>query len=67
MFNESNPLSSTHLARAPNKSLLRLGDQWYLVCNVVVGLDRLPMISLGEPPGAELSRHAPNYRYAFIP
>jgi hypothetical protein len=41
---------------SPNKSLQRSGGQWYLVCNEVVGMDKLPMISLGEPPGAELSR-----------
>jgi len=41
---------------APNKSLLRAGGQWYLVCESLAGMDKLPMISLGEPPGAELSR-----------
>ena len=39
----------------PLYSLLRSGGQWYLVCNAVVVMDKLPMISLGEPPGAELS------------
>lgn len=40
----------------PNQSLQRSGDQWYLVCMSLAGLDKLPMFSLGEPPGAELSR-----------
>jgi hypothetical protein len=39
-----------------NKSLLRSGGRWYLVCKQVAVIDKLPMISLGEPPGAELSR-----------
>ncbi len=43
-------------ARAPNKSLLRSGGQWFLVCNEVVVIDKVPAISLGEPPGAELGR-----------
>jgi hypothetical protein len=42
----------------PNKSLQRSGGQWYLVCKSLAGMDKLPMISLGEPPGAELSRWA---------
>jgi hypothetical protein len=42
--------------RPPNKSLLRTGGQWYLVCESLAGIDRLPMISLGEPLAAELSR-----------
>jgi hypothetical protein len=41
----------------PNKSLLRSGGQWYLVCKSLAGMDKLPMISLSEPPGAELSRY----------
>jgi hypothetical protein len=40
----------------PNKSLLRSGGQWYLVCESLAGIDKVPMISLSEPPGAELSR-----------
>jgi hypothetical protein len=40
----------------PNKSLLRAGGRWYLVCKEIVVMDKLPMINLGEPPGAELSR-----------
>jgi len=44
------------IARAPNKSLLRSGGQWYLVCKSLAGMDKVPMISLGEPPAAELSR-----------
>jgi hypothetical protein len=40
-----------------NKSLLRAGGRWYLVCKSLVVMDKLPMISLGEPPGAELSRY----------
>jgi len=39
-----------------NKSLLRAGGRWSLVCNEVVIMDKLPTISGGEPPGAELSR-----------
>jgi hypothetical protein len=41
---------------SPNKSLLRTGGQWYLVCKSLAGIDKVPMISLGEPPDAELSR-----------
>jgi hypothetical protein len=41
---------------SPNKSLLRSGGRWYLLCNEVVVMDKRPTISLGEPPGAELSR-----------
>jgi hypothetical protein len=41
-----------------NKSLLRSGGQWYLVCKSLAGIDKVPMISLGEPPAAELSRWA---------
>jgi hypothetical protein len=37
-------------------SLLRSGGQWYLVCKSLAGIDKVPMISLSEPPGAELSR-----------
>jgi hypothetical protein len=40
----------------PNKSLLRSGGQRHLVCKSLAGIDKVPMISLGEPPGAELSR-----------
>jgi hypothetical protein len=42
--------------RPPNKSLLRTGGQWYLVCISLAVIDKVPMISLGEPPGAELNR-----------
>jgi hypothetical protein len=42
---------------APNKSLLRSGGQWYLVCKSQAVFDKVPMISVGEPPGAELSRY----------
>jgi hypothetical protein len=47
-----------HVAGAvsPNKSLLRSGGRWYLVCKSLAGIDKLPMISTCEPPGAELSR-----------
>jgi hypothetical protein len=41
-----------------NKSLLRSGGLWHLVCNEVAVMDKLPAISLGEPPGAELNRWA---------
>jgi hypothetical protein len=43
-------------AVSPNKSLLRSGGRWHLVCNEVAGMDKLPSISLSEPPGAELNR-----------
>lgn len=39
-----------------NKLLLRAGGRWYLVCKEVAVMDKVPMITLGEPPGAELSR-----------
>ena len=39
-----------------NKSLLRSGGQWYLVCKSLTVIDILPVISLGGPPAAELSR-----------
>jgi hypothetical protein len=45
-------------ATSPNKSLLRSGGRWYLVCKQLAVIDKLPMISLGEPPAAELSRYA---------
>jgi hypothetical protein len=41
---------------SPNKSLLRSGGQWYLVCKSLAVIDKLPVISLGEPPAAELNR-----------
>jgi hypothetical protein len=41
-----------------NKSLLRAGGRWYLVCKLPAVIDKVPMISLGEPPAAELSRWA---------
>jgi hypothetical protein len=41
---------------SPNKSLQRAGDQWYLVCKPPVVIDKLPMIGVDDPPGAELSR-----------
>ena len=40
----------------PNKSLLRTGGRWYLVSKSLAGIDKVPMISLAEPPGAELNR-----------
>ena len=57
-----NPPASKQMRRegsllgSPNKSLLRAGGRWYLVCKSLAGIDKVPMISLGEPPGAELSR-----------
>jgi len=42
----------------PNKSLLRAGGRWSLVCTPLAVIDKVPVISLGEPPGAELSRWA---------
>jgi len=44
------------LERSPNKSLLRSGGRWYLVCKSPAVIDKVPVISLGEPPAAELSR-----------
>jgi len=44
--------------QSPNKSLQRSGGRWYLVCKSQAVLDKLPTISFGEPPGAELSRWA---------
>jgi len=41
----------------PNKSLLRSGGRWYLVCKSLAVIDKVPVISLGEPPAAELSRY----------
>ena len=40
----------------PNQSLLRSGGRWYLVCKSLAGIDKVPMLTGGEPPGAELSR-----------
>jgi hypothetical protein len=40
----------------PNKSLQRSGGRWYLVCKSLTIIDKVPMIRLGEPPGADLSR-----------
>ena len=42
----------------PNKSLQRAGGRWSLVCKSLAGIDKVPMISLGEQPAAELSRYA---------
>lgn len=42
----------------PNKSLLRSGGRCALVCKAVAVMDKRPMISLGEPPGTEISRSA---------
>jgi hypothetical protein len=50
---------------SPNKSLLRAGGRWYLVCESLAGLDKVPMISFSEPPGAELSRWATLRRCSF--
>jgi hypothetical protein len=41
---------------SPNKSLQRAGGRWYLVCKALAGIDKVPMINLGEPPDVELSR-----------
>jgi hypothetical protein len=43
-------------AWSPDKSLLRSNGQWYLVCKSLTAVDKVPMMSLGEPSGAELSR-----------
>jgi hypothetical protein len=50
------PKSAHRRPVPPNQSLLRSGGQWYLVCESLAGLDKVPMLGLGEPPGAELSR-----------
>jgi len=42
----------------PNKSLQPAGGRCPLVCNSLAVIDKLPTISLGEPPAAELSRWA---------
>jgi hypothetical protein len=42
--------------QSPKESLLRSGGRWYLVCESLADIDGVPMISLGEPPGAGLSR-----------
>jgi len=51
-----NGLAAKCCARAPNKSLLRSGGQWYSVCKLLAVIDKVPMINRGEPPAAELSR-----------
>jgi hypothetical protein len=38
-----------------NKSLQRSGGRWHLVCKSLAVIDKVPMISLGEPPAAELT------------
>lgn len=43
---------------SPNKSLQRSSGRWYLVCNALAVIDKVPKISLGEPLAAELSRYA---------
>jgi hypothetical protein len=40
----------------PNKSLQQAGGRWYSVCESLAVIDKVPMISLSEPPAAELSR-----------
>jgi len=35
------------------KSLLRSGGRRYLVCKSLAVIDKLPVIGLGEPPGAD--------------
>jgi hypothetical protein len=55
---ESIPYSAPTKRRPHNKSLLRTGGRLHSVCNEVVVMDKLHSISLGEPPGAELSRYA---------
>jgi len=56
MPDEWNPESSNSRRQSPNKSLLRSGGRWYLVRKSLAVIDKLPVISLGEPPAAELSR-----------
>ena len=51
---DMNKSGGVHLS--PNKSLLRSGGQRYLVCKSLAVIDKVPMFSLSEPPGAELSR-----------
>jgi hypothetical protein len=38
-------------------SLLRSGGRRHLVCTSLAVIDKVHMTSLGEPPGAELSRY----------
>jgi hypothetical protein len=56
--------SSKSYAAPPDKSLLRAGGRRYLVYESLAVIDELPMISLGEPPAAELSRQATLNRHA---
>jgi hypothetical protein len=51
------PKSARRRAVPPNQSLQRSGGRWYLVCKSLAVIDKVPMISLSEPPGAELSRY----------
>ena len=44
------------MSSLPNKSLQRAGGRRYLVCKSLVAIDRMPIISPGEPPAAKLSR-----------
>lgn len=46
----------SRVLRPPNKSLLRVGGRWYLVCKLLAVVDKVPVLSLGEPPAAELNR-----------
>jgi hypothetical protein len=39
-----------------NSALQRTGGQWHLVCNELAVVDKLPLISLSQPPAAELRR-----------
>jgi hypothetical protein len=48
-------------------SLLRTGGRWYLVCKSPAVIDKLPVISRGEPPAAELSRWATPNRLRIFP
>jgi hypothetical protein len=48
---------------AHNKSLLRTGGRWHLVCKSLAVIDKVPEISRGEPPDAEFSRYAASNRY----
>jgi len=40
----------------PNNSLQRAGGRWHLVCESLAVIDKVPVISLGEPRAAELIR-----------
>jgi hypothetical protein len=50
------------IAPSLDKSLLRSGGRCALIRKAVAVMDKLPAISIGEPPCAELSRWATGNR-----